>query len=326
MARPLQTGLNYFPLDVTFDQDDKIALIESDFGIEGFSVIVKLLMKIYSEGYSYHWGEKEVKLFSRRTGVVATTVSDIVEAGLRWGIFDLSLFYDYNILTSRGIQKRYFEAVGRRKDVPVVKEYVLLSEQELEKYPNLNIVSLFPVVPAETNHVDSDVDSTELMSTLTTQSKVEESIVKESKSSSRSEKRSDDSDDDLLHILQEFESKIQVPTTQIEKQLKDWLIALDKEVILEAIRRTHLNGKSFGYLNAILTDFKQKGVHTYEDIAAYDQSFKYRQQSFTNHMPKSEFLPEWAKEGYTDVDDPVDESMNQKITESLNRIRGKRQH
>ena len=54
MARPLQTGLNYFPLDVTFDQDDKIALIESDYGIEGFTVIVKLLMKIYSEGYSYH--------------------------------------------------------------------------------------------------------------------------------------------------------------------------------------------------------------------------------------------------------------------------------
>ncbi len=66
MARPLQTGLSYFPLDVTFDQDDKIALIESDFGIEGFTVIVKLLMKIYSEGYNYHWGEKEQKLFSRR--------------------------------------------------------------------------------------------------------------------------------------------------------------------------------------------------------------------------------------------------------------------
>lgn len=134
MARPLQTGLNYFPLDVTFDQDDKISLIESGYGIEGFTVIVKLLMKIYSEGYSYHWGEKEVKLFSRRTGVAGSTVTDIVEAGLHWGLFSLPLFNDYGILTSRGIQKRYFEAASRRKDVPVILEHVLLSEQEIDDY------------------------------------------------------------------------------------------------------------------------------------------------------------------------------------------------
>lgn len=30
MVRPIQRGLNYFPLDVTFNQDDKIALIEAD--------------------------------------------------------------------------------------------------------------------------------------------------------------------------------------------------------------------------------------------------------------------------------------------------------
>ncbi|WP_368644678.1 Lin1244/Lin1753 domain-containing protein [Alkalibacterium putridalgicola] len=44
MARPLQTGLTYFPLDVSIDQDDKIALIESDFGLEGFAVTIKLMM------------------------------------------------------------------------------------------------------------------------------------------------------------------------------------------------------------------------------------------------------------------------------------------
>lgn len=251
MARPLQTGLNYFPLDVTFDQDDKIALIESDYGIEGFTVIVKLLMKIYSEGYSYHWGEKEVKLFSRRTGVTVSTVTDIVESGLHWGLFSLPLFNDYGILTSRGIQKRYFEAASRRKDVTVILEHVLLSEQEIEKYPNLSIVSLYPEVTAETSCVESDVDSTELMSTLTIQSKVEESRVKESKSSSESEKVSDDTDDDLLHILQEFESKVQVPTPHIEKRLKNWLAVYNQSVILEAINRTHMNGKSFAYLNAI---------------------------------------------------------------------------
>ncbi|MDZ7835628.1 MAG: DUF4373 domain-containing protein [Alkalibacterium sp.] len=156
MARPLQTGLNYFPLDVTFDQDDKIALIEADFGLEGFAVTVKLLMKIYSESYVYHWGEKEQKLFARRVGVEASIVTAIVNAGLRWGLFSQRLFDDYGILTSRGIQKRYFEAVSRRKDVPVVKEYVLLSEQETEKYLNLHIVSLYPEVSPETTDFDTE--------------------------------------------------------------------------------------------------------------------------------------------------------------------------
>lgn len=87
------------------------------------------------------------------------------------GLFSLPLFNDYGILTSRGIQKRYFEAASRRKDVPVIKEHVLLSEQEIEKYPNLSIVSLYPEILVETSSVDSDIDSTELMSTLTTQSK-----------------------------------------------------------------------------------------------------------------------------------------------------------
>lgn len=330
MARPLQTGLAYFPLDVTFDQDDKIALIESDFGIEGFTVIVKLLMKIYSEGYNYHWGEKEQKLFSRRTGVDVSTVTDVVEAGLHWGLFSLPLFNNYGILSSRGIQKRYFEAASRRKDVPVILEHVLLSEQEIKKYPNLSIVSLYPEVPAETNDVNSNVDSTELMSTLTTQSKVKESKEKESKekesiSSSESKDGSVETDDDLLIILQDIESKIHPPSEQMKQQLGDWLTVFDKDVILEAIRRTHLNGKSFAYLNAILTDFDHKNVRTYEDIATYDKSFKYRQKSFVKQIHKKESLPKWADQDYAGVDESVDDDMTQHFRDTLERIRSKKE-
>ena len=45
MARPQKKGLDYFPLDVDIDQDDKIALIEAKHGAIGFAVIIKLLMK-----------------------------------------------------------------------------------------------------------------------------------------------------------------------------------------------------------------------------------------------------------------------------------------
>lgn len=75
-----------------------------------------------------------------------------------------------------------------------------------------------------------------------------------------------------------------------------------------------------------MTDFQQKGVKGFEDITTYDRSFKHRQKSFTNHVSKSESLPDWAKDDHAVVNDPFDEDMNQKVMESLNRIRKKRQY
>ena len=49
MPRPQKAGVEYFPLDV--ENDDKLALIEADFGLTGFAVIVKLYQRIYKLGY-----------------------------------------------------------------------------------------------------------------------------------------------------------------------------------------------------------------------------------------------------------------------------------
>lgn len=319
MARPLQTGLNYFPLDVTFDQDDKIALIESDFGLEGFSITIKLLMKIYSESYFYHWGEKEQKIFARKVGMDVSLVVAIVDAGLRWGLFSQLLFDDYGILSSRGIQKRYFEAVSRRKDVPVTEEYILLSEQELEKYLNLHIVSFHQ----ENTDVNIDDVSDELMSTLIPQSKEKESRVEKSKSSRETKKETSKTDDDLNTLLNAYKDKIETPSKQIEKQLNTYLADFDPSVILEAINRTQKNRKRFSYLSAILADFKRKNVKTVKDLAAYDRSFKQRQQFFSKPVQKNGFLPEWATFDYEGEDEAVDEETDQAFRDKLERIRKK---
>ena len=41
----MKSGLEYFPLDC--NMDDKLELIEAEFGITGFGVVVKLFQKIY---------------------------------------------------------------------------------------------------------------------------------------------------------------------------------------------------------------------------------------------------------------------------------------
>lgn len=123
----MKASLEWFKLDVHLD--DKFQLIEAEYGLKGFAVVVKLLQKIYgSEGYYCEWTDEVALLFSRKEcGEGGNVVSDIVASAIRRGIFDKELFDRYHILTSAGIQKRYLEAVNRRKDSKIKDEYLLIN-------------------------------------------------------------------------------------------------------------------------------------------------------------------------------------------------------
>ena len=121
----MKSGIDYFPLDVTLDE--KFELIEAEFGLTGFGVVVKLLQRIYGgQGYYVEWTNEVALLFAKRIGLGGSVVSEIVEASIKRGIFDKTLYDKYHILTSSGIQKRYLEAVGRRKSVEVEGRYLLV--------------------------------------------------------------------------------------------------------------------------------------------------------------------------------------------------------
>lgn len=118
------SGIPYFPLECKLD--DKLALIEAEFGLTGFGVVVKLWQKIYSLGYYLEWTNEVGLLFAREVGLGGSSVSEIVSAAIKRGIFDNTMYKKYQILTSAGIQKRYFEAVKRRKIVEVDTRYLLV--------------------------------------------------------------------------------------------------------------------------------------------------------------------------------------------------------
>jgi hypothetical protein len=125
MARPTKSGIDYFPLDV--ETEDKIKLIEAKYGMTGFAVWIKLLQKIYKHGYYIDWTEEKILLFSNEVNVDINKVNEIINDCLKWEVFDKTLKEKYGILTSRGIQKRYFEATGRRKEVEVNENYLLVN-------------------------------------------------------------------------------------------------------------------------------------------------------------------------------------------------------
>ncbi|EDS72985.1 DnaD domain protein [Anaerofustis stercorihominis DSM 17244] len=122
----MDNGIKYFPLDVHLD--DEFDFIEADFGLKGFAIIVKLYQKIYgSGGYYCEWDSDVAKLFAKRVGLAGgSVVSEIIEQCLRRGIFSAELYEKYGILTSRGIQKRYFKIVKRRTSVEVDSRYLLI--------------------------------------------------------------------------------------------------------------------------------------------------------------------------------------------------------
>src|SRR5699024_5473112 len=106
--------------------DDKIKFVEIKYKLEGFAIVVKLMQRIYSQGYWCTWTDDELLLFSDEIKADMELVSDVVAECLERGFFNKKLYEDYNILTSNGIQKRYKEIVRRRKDVNMIEEYLLI--------------------------------------------------------------------------------------------------------------------------------------------------------------------------------------------------------
>ena len=124
--------LDWFKLDC--QMDDKEKLIELEFGLIGFAVIVRLWQKIYgSEGYYCEWNDDVALMFAGENHVSVGTVSEIVSAALRRGIFNKNLFEKFGILTSHGIQSRYFDCAGRRENKNLKSEYLLLCNTQKSK-------------------------------------------------------------------------------------------------------------------------------------------------------------------------------------------------
>lgn len=124
-------GIPSFLLDC--HTNDNISEIEAEYGVKGFAIVVRLWQKIYSEkGYYCEWIERSPLLFlsnwfGGNSGVTVSLITDIVNRCLKNGIFDAGMYEDYSILTSERVQAQYFDVVKRRENIPVKKEYLLVS-------------------------------------------------------------------------------------------------------------------------------------------------------------------------------------------------------
>jgi hypothetical protein len=158
-SRRCKAGLDYFSFDVDFFDDEKIEFVSARYGLKGEVISIRLLCRIYRNGYFIKWGDDESLLFAKRVGdgVTQEDVKCVVDELFKREFLSKSLFDKCGILTSGGIQKRYIQATERRKGVEMIKDYIAV------------------------DITDYDVDILELNDDISKQSKVKESKVKESK-------------------------------------------------------------------------------------------------------------------------------------------------
>lgn len=166
MARPLSRGIEYYPLDVDFLNDLKIKKIMKSCGPNSIAIIILLLGNIYGdEGYFMKWDEDVCFLVADAVGAKEVYVKEVLKKCLQVDLFSSELFEKYKIITSKGIQKRFFEITKRRKRENLIDDYLLVNVTETGV-----IVAETPITVAETGVIVSK----------STQSKVKESKVKKS--------------------------------------------------------------------------------------------------------------------------------------------------
>lgn len=161
MARPIKQGLDYFTVDCHFD--DKLELVVAEYGMKGLGVLIRLLQKIYSEeGYYCIWNEDVALMFAHKNGLSINTVSEIINACLRRGLFDCGMWQHWGILTSKGIQQRYFSAVSKRKNIKIKNDYLLISVPKNTVNSDENPINDVKNPINDGNNQDTKLDETKL--------------------------------------------------------------------------------------------------------------------------------------------------------------------
>ena len=207
MARPKKLGLDYFTNDVSFYQDIKIRKMIRYKGIQAVSVYHIILCQIYASGYYLEWDD-DLPFIISETAVSFKTYLRFLAGWMLAGDGDYHshiakpirgyaggyappdlrqggnkvMFNDFHVLTSKGIQERFFDfcSIAKRKLPTSLPYLLLLTNAEPVNSLNNGIPTEKTTVNSEETIVNSEAPPEN--SGKSTQSKVKESKVKHSSS------------------------------------------------------------------------------------------------------------------------------------------------
>ena len=252
MARPLKQGLDYFPLDTDFLQDIKVRRLIRACGSSAIPMLIGLLVNIYrGDGYYLRWDSDMTFLISDEVGISEGAAQEFINKAVQVGFFDKKLYEEKSILTSAGIQRRFFEITERRKSVFYDDTLLLIDVNEYTNLVNVNNNSI------NVNNNSINVNNNPVNVYHNQQSK-----VKESKGKERKEERKNNSfPSSAGKIMELYGDNIHPVNSAIER---DKLVALIEDhgesFVQKAIERAVMrNKRSLAYITGILSRWETNG-------------------------------------------------------------------
>lgn len=189
MARPFKKGLDYFPFDVDFFDDDHIIDLMDEYGGFGVSVYLIILTIIYRNGYYIEMpidklARSVVRILGSRWAR-KNTVTQVILFCSEIGLFDKTLV-EQSVFTSAAVQRRFQNVTARSK---VDKSKYWLIGQPLESAPENGINE----AETQVNEAETPVNEAKMQ-----QNKIKENEIKENY---YYDTRAREYDDDKLQVI-----------------------------------------------------------------------------------------------------------------------------
>lgn len=256
MARPTAKGVEYFPLNVNFINDLKVRKLLLSCGAEAIAVLIYLLSTIYKdEGYYVEIHEDEIDLIALDVNVTPEFVLKVINKACEVRFFDVNLYNNYNILTSKGIQERYLKITERRKNSVVITQFNLI---------NVDINSV------NVNNNSINVDNNSVNVYKSTQSKVKKRKVQKSTEKSLSNDscknvyltQTEERDCMNKKIYELYLNGIGQISPTIKERLDDLVELYGMEHVIVAINTTiESGGSSIKYVETVAASNLKKKVN-----------------------------------------------------------------
>ena len=203
MPRKPKQGIDFAGWSVNmFDGDKKIDKLLDSQGWKGFGVYFFLCQSAYKmNGYYLEWCYDDCATTARRMGgfMGTDTVESTVRLCLRVGLFDQGLFDRWSVLTSKGIQRRFWSAVAGRRAVPLYTELWLLPPEEAEGLGK--VARFYYLSPTNADLQPTNADLQPTNDTKVKESKVKQSKVNNSIPRARATAPEEMKDEDLLKMF-----------------------------------------------------------------------------------------------------------------------------
>ena len=258
MGRKIKIGLDYFPMDVDFFDDIKVRKLIKHKGSVSVLVYSYLLSLIYKEGYFLKWDEDIPFIIYEKIGQDESYIKDVINYLIDIEMFSKYMFEKENILTSKGIQKRYKKICDTLKRRDSIDIYNLINTEEIA----IDTEEI-AIDTEETNEIDTETEINSVESATKEGKGKEGKGIEENKNKEEIKKEETEIQKSLNDEIGVLEQKNYSDLAEYTKNNDRWIEAmcitqkLKKETVLNELKYFPIVQKALGREVTNLKDFKE---------------------------------------------------------------------